>query len=239
MMAKVSLMIQGLNRGYREEFRNGIGDEVAFFGDFLGEIPPIPVMVSDEMIRDFTMPRFVYARPVTDRAMVSKAGETMVAKWTEMMAEANRLYGDGLPLFLPQLIESNDLATWYAPLPFIGGDFIPGVSVDDRTWMMGTSRELAGGLAKGMKGEPSSSQTGMIVEMDFDAFGEWIGNIYEKGKGDAEELANTELDAGQVEMIGKSADGALESLSRLRGLRYRHWMESGVPRTSLEVNFDD
>lgn len=234
---KLTETVSGLNHAYREEFRNGIGDEVAVFGDFLGEVPPVPG-ISEETVRDFTVPRFVYARPVTDRAMVSKAGETSVGVWKDAVAYANDLYGDGIPLILPQAIESGDLVTWYAPLPFIGGDFVPGLTLNDRVWMLGTSRSLAGGLAKGLEEESGSGEPGVIIEMDFDALGKWAARAYEMGRDEAEAMAADDFDEGEMERMEKSADGMMEAFSRLESLRYRHWLEDGRPRTSLEVRFD-
>lgn len=238
MQEDVLSTVRTLNRAYRDEFRNGIGDEVAVFGDFLGEMPPVPG-ISEETVRDFTVPRFVYARPVTDRALVSKAGETSVGIWKDLIAYANGFGDGGIPLILPQSIESGGLVTWYAPLPFIGGDFVPGVTVGDKLWMVGTSRSLAGDLAKGLGSGSGSAETGVLVEVDFDAMETWLSELYQKGKEDAEALAEEEMDAAEIEQMEKSAAGILDGLSQLKSLKYRHWLESGKPRTSIEVAFDD
>jgi hypothetical protein len=233
LQGKVISTVRDLNRAYRDEFRSGIGDEVAVFGDFLGEMPPIPG-ISEETVRDFTVPRFVYARPVTDRAMVSKAGETSVGIWKDLIAYANGFGDGGIPLILPQSIESGGLVTWYAPLPFIGGDFVPGVTVGDNLWMAGTSRSLAGDLAKGLGTGSGSAETGVLVEVDFDAMEVWLRALYQKGKEEAESVAGEE-----IERMDKSAAGLLDGLSELKSLKYRRWLESGKPRTSIEVAFDD
>lgn len=234
MEEKVLSTVRALNRAYREEFRNGIGDEVAVFGDFLGEMPPVPG-ISEETVRDFTVPRFVYARPVTDRALVSKAGESSVEIWKDLIAYANRFGDGGIPLILPQSIESGGLVTWYAPLPFIGGDFVPGVTVGDKLWMVGTSRSLAGDLAKGLEAGSGSAETGVVVEVDFQALEVWLRALYEKGKDDVEVLAAEEGDLEEFKQMEKSAAGLLDGLSELKSLRYRHWLEDGKPMKSLEV----
>ncbi|MGJ8645212.1 MAG: hypothetical protein ACSHX9_17555 [Luteolibacter sp.] len=238
VVMKVGDIVQGLNSAYREEFRNGIGDEVAVFGDFLGEMPPVPG-ISEETVQKLTVPRFVYARPVIDRAMLSKAGESSVKIWAETVEYVNGFADDMVPLIEPQMIESGGLQTWFAPLPFIGGDFVPGVSLNDSVWMMGTSRELAGGLSKGMEEKSVSGETGVIVELDFDALEMWVRQVYEEGKDDAEAMAQSELGAAEIEQVEKAAGGFMDGLKKLKSLKYRHWLESGVPQTRLDISFGE
>lgn len=230
--------VHELNRTYREEFRNGIGDEVAVFGDFLGEMPPVPG-ISEETVQNLTVPRFVYARPVTDRAMLSKAGESSIQIWAETVEYVNGFADDMVPLIEPQMIESGGLQTWFAPLPFIGGDFVPGVSLNDSVWMMGTSRELAGGLAKGMEEKSTTGKTGVILELDFDALEVWARKVYEENKDDAEAMAQSELGAAEIEQVEKAAGGFMDGLQKLKRLKYRHWLENGVPQTTLDISFDE
>lgn len=239
-LQKIFEAVRSLNGAYRDEFRDGIGDEVAFFGDFLGDMPTVPGL-SQETVRDFKVPRFVYARPVTDRAMLSKSGESFVETWKDMIVYANGL-GDGnlgIPLILPQSIDSNEQVTWYAPLPFIGGDFVPGITLDDNIWMVGTSRSLTGGLASALETENGSQETGVLIEVNFDSLEVWLRSVYELGKDDAEAAAGADMNEREIVRINKSADGILDSLTKLRSLKYRHWLESGEPRTSLVVEFDE
>lgn len=237
IIPRLTETMSGLNKAYRAELRNGIGDEVALFGDYLGEVPPVPG-ISEETVRGFTVPRFLCARPVTDRAMVSKAGDSAIGIWKDTVAYLNDAYGGGIPLILPQAIESNDLVTWYAPLPFIGGDFVPGVTLNDEVWMVGTSRSLAGGFAKALGEGSGSRETGVIIEMDLDALGDWLKQTYDMGRDDAEALAADDLNEKELKRMQKSADGVLDAVSKFESLRYRHWLEDGRPRTSLEVRFD-
>ncbi len=235
---KMVNFIHELNRAYRDEFRAGIGDEVAVFGDFLGEVPPIPG-VSQEVVSEFTMPRFVYARPVVERDLVSKAGLSSMKTWRELVAYANGPAEGMIPLIEPQSIESGGLTTWYAPLPFIGGDFVPGVTVGDDVWMAGTSRELAGGFAKGLAGESQSREAGVFLEMDFQAMGDWFEKTYAAGKEDAKELAGDEMDEKREELMEETADRFLDGLRKLSRATYRGWVEDGVARSELVIGFSE
>jgi hypothetical protein len=158
--------IRKLNHAYRDEFRAGIGDEVAFAMDFQGEVPPVPG-ISEETVAKARMPRFIVARSITDRAKVDASGASFAASWKSLTTWATELSGTDYPLTLPQKLESDGLVTWYPPLPFIGGDFVPGVTMNDRLWMLGTSKSMTAGFAKSMATPGSASETGMIVEMDF------------------------------------------------------------------------
>ena len=207
---KVGDMVQGLNQSYRGEFRNGVGDEVAVFGDFLGEMPPLPGF-SEEMVENLTVPRFVYARPVTDRTMLTKAGESSVKVWSEAIGYANGFADGMIPLIKPQMIESGGLQTWFAQMPFIGGDFVPGIYLNDNIWMVGTSRKLAGELAKGVEEKSGSTETGVIIEVDFEALEVWQRKVYEAGRKDAEAMVEGEL--------GRRRNGAHRESHR-RDVRY-------------------
>lgn len=63
-----------LNAGYRADFRAGVGDEMALVVDFKGMMPPVPG-VPAETIAEQTIPRFLVARPVTNRTSLSDAAE--------------------------------------------------------------------------------------------------------------------------------------------------------------------
>ena len=187
MVPRIMNEVGKINRAYREEFRAGIGNEVAFAADFQGEVPPLPGL-SEETVKAARAPRFIVARPVTDRAMIDAAGKSFAESWRDLTLWGSELSGAELPLILPQSVESNDLVTWYPPLPFIGGDFLPGVTMNDELWMLGTSRSMAGGFAKAMQTAGSDGETGMIVEIDFAPIRAWLADIYQRNEAAAEQL---------------------------------------------------
>jgi hypothetical protein len=222
-----------LNRAYREEFHAGIGDEVAFVMDMQGEVPPLPG-VSEETVAAARMPRFIVARPVVDRTKIDASGASFAASWKGLTGWASELSGSELPLIVPQKIESNDLVTWYPPLPFIGGDFIPGVTMSDSLWMLGTSKSMASGFSKAMASPSSAGEAGMIVEIDFAPIRDWLAELYQQNGMKVEELVGD----SPVPMEGLTAENLEEAAAGFRqwqGLSYRKWLADGKPRTSLHL----
>lgn len=226
-----------LNRAYRGEFRAGIGDEVAFIADFQGEVPPVPG-ISEETVQTAKAPRFIVARPVLDRPMIDASGKSFVRSWRSLTAWACELSGQNLPLIVPQSIESDGLVTWYPPLPFIGGDFMPGVTMNDNLWMLGTSRSLAGGFSKSMATASSGGDNGMIVEIEFAPIREWLTDIYQRNETEAKELTAEAPDEMKQLADKENLERATSALNRLQGLGYRHWMAGGEPRTSLHLRIN-
>lgn len=228
--------VRKINRAYREEFRAGIGDEVAFAADFQGEVPALPGL-SEDTVRTAKAPRFLLARPVTDRAMIDAAGKSFTQSWRDLTLWAGELFGSDLPLILPQSVDSNDLVTWYPPLPFIGGDFLPGVTMNDRLWMLGTSRSMVGGFAKAMQSASSGGETGMIVEIDFAPIRDWLADLYQRNEAAADQLATQAPDEMRALADKQNREKLAASARHLQGLSYRKWMADGSPRTSLHVRF--
>lgn len=231
--------IREMNRAYREDFRAGIGDEVAIFMDFLGEVPPVPG-ISEEVVRTAKAPRFVVASPVKNRASIEAAGKSHAKSWKNLTEWATELSGENLPLIMPQAVESNGMTTWYPPLPFIGGDFLPGVTMNDQLWMLGTSRSMVSGFADGIKKSGKGGETGMIIEIDFAPIRAWLADLYQRNEEEAEELmteATAEMDGEKLTTV--YGMDVLERMRkewlRLQGISYRKWMADGSPRSSLHV----
>ncbi|WP_193214290.1 hypothetical protein [Luteolibacter marinus] len=229
--------VRGFNRTYREEFRAGVGDEIAVVVDFKGEMPPVPGL-SEETLKDAKVPRFIVARPVTDRAKLDAAGTSLAERWKGLTAWASELSGEELPLILPQSVESNGLVTWYPPLPFIGGDFLPGVTLNDELWMLGTSRSMAGGFSKSMAAASEGGETGMIVEIDFEPVRQWLRDLYQRNEAEAEGLAGDAPDAVKGLASEENREKLAQAADRLKGLSYRQWLADGTPRTSLRVHVE-
>ncbi len=234
VLPRIIKEIRGLNSAYRDEFRAGIGDEVALIADFQGEVPPIPG-ISEESVKTAKAPRFIYARPVRDRAKLDAAGKSFSQSWRSLTELACEQSGENLPLIAPHSIESNGLVTWFPPLPFIGGDFIPGVTLNDKLWMLGTSRSMAGGFAKSMTSSGSGAETGMIVEIDFVPIRDWFTDIYQRNEAEAKALSEEAPDE-MKELTGEENLNRInDAMRRLQGLSYHQWITDGKPRTSFHV----
>jgi len=229
--------VQDINHAYRDEFRSGIGNELALVADFEGEMPAIPG-ISEETVKNGKAPRFIIARPVRDRAKLDAAGKSFAASWRSLTAWASELSGSNLPLILPQSLESNGLVTWYPPMPFIGGDFVPGVTLNDEVWMLGTSRSMAGEFSKYLKTSGAGDEKGMIVEIDFAAVRNWLENLYQQNKAQAGLLADDAPEEMRQLANEENLDLMKSAADRIQGLGYRKWMVGGKPRTSLHLRFN-
>ena len=164
MMDRVFDECREIGRMYREEFHPGIGDEIAFVMDMEGEIPPIP-RISQDVIDQYKGPRFLYARPILDRQKVGAAGSSIVTQWRRLTKELSEKMEFEIPAIVPQKIESNGVATWYPPAPFIGGDFVPGVSLNDDLWMMGSSTSLTKNFVQGYSEDVVTGETGRVIQL--------------------------------------------------------------------------
>lgn len=229
--------VRELNRAYRQEFRPGIGDEVAVFADLRGEIPPVPG-VPEEVIRDLKAPRLTLARPVADRVKLEACGKSLEKSWRGLTAWAVEVSGENLPLIVPQSIESNGLTTWFVPAPFIGGDFLPGVSMNDEVWMVGTSRSMVSDFAGAIGESSTGKETGVVVDFDFAPVREWAEDLYRSNEDEAEKLLGESM--ARVRESGApppDVESIREMFNRFGGIRYRHWLDGGVPRSSVHFRF--
>lgn len=237
VLPRIVKEMRAINHAYRDEFRAGIGDEVAVLADFLGDIPTIPG-ISEEILKNEKAPRFIIARPVTDRTKLDAAGKSFASSWRGLTAWASELSGENIPLIQPQSLESNDLVTWYPPLPFIGGDFVPGVTLSDDVWMLGTSRSMVGDFSKYLKNSNPAGETGMIVEIEFAPVRKWFASLYQLGKAEAEALAEEAPEEVQRLANEENLKRMSSAADRIQGLGYRKWMAGGKPRTSLHLRFN-
>jgi hypothetical protein len=186
-------------------------------------------------VRDFRAPRFIYARPVVNRAMLDAAGKSYGKSWRSLTAWACEVSGEELPLITPQSIESGGFVTWFPPLPFIGGDFFPGVTMNDRRWMLGTSQSMAKSFSKAMDSPGSTLETGMRIEIDFAPFRKWGEQPYQINEDQTEALVKDVPDEMQELASDENLERLQQVADQLKGLSYRKWMEDGTPRTSLHL----
>lgn len=232
-LPRAMMELKRLNRAYRDEFRAGIGDEVALVVDFQGEIPTVPG-ISEETIRRGKAPRLLLARPVVDRALLTAAGKSFASSWRDLTAWASEVSGQNLPLIQPQSLESGGMVTWYPPLPFIGGDFVPGVTLNEKLWMFGTSRSMAADFSKALQAGSGNGGTGMRIEINAAPLRTWLESMYQLNREEVESLAEEAPD--DIRKLREEHGKQLKSATdRIQGLSYRKWMETDQPRTSLHL----
>ena len=128
--------------------------------------------------------------------------------------------------------------TWYPPLPFIGGDFIPGVTMNDELWMLGTSKTMAANFSKYLKTPETSGETGMRVEINFAPIRVWCRELYQQNKDKAEALGEEAPEEIQRLSNKENLKHLSSAADRLQGLEYRKWMTAGKPRSSLRLKLN-
>ena len=227
--------LRELNRNLRDEFRAGVGDEVALIADLRGDVPALPG-IETETVRRFKAPRLIVARPVVDRTKIDAAGTSLAQSMRDLTTWAGGVSGEDMPLILPHSIETENWITWYLPTPFIGGDFVPGIGLNDRMWTIGTSPSLASGFARACESASHVVTTGVVIDVDLAAWRDWCMEIYRHNETEARMMVDQSLaELGDSIEVPSEIPGASEWFERLDSLHYRHWKEDGKARRSLHL----
>lgn len=114
---------------------------------------------------------------------------------------------------------------------------MPGVSIDDRVWMIGTSRSLAEGFSKSMETVGSAGETGVIFEVDLERLVSWSEEIRVANEEVIDSLADELLEETEVPEGFGSSEGLIEGLKELKRFSYRNWLEGGKPRSRYKFEF--
>jgi len=212
---------------FRDDLREGLGNEVGLLVDLQGPMPPLPG-VDAALVENVPIPRVAIAWPMVDRERV-EAAATGLAEVADGLEVRRRASDFGLPIPRLQSVEADDVVTWYFPLPVSGGDLIPGVSLSEDRWILGTSRELARQWAEASA--TGSAETGIRIEVDFDALRRWWATFERHRPAEWEGLAGDEV-IPELAEDGAFQAGVEEELGRIERFSYRHWMEDGRPRST-------
>ena len=110
---------------------------------------------------------------------------------------------------------------------------MPGVSIDDRVWMIGTSSPLAEGFSKSMETVGSGGETGVIFEVDLKRLVSWSEEIRVANEETIDSLTDELLEETEV----PEGFGSSEGLKKLKRFSYRNWLEGGKPRSRYKLEF--
>lgn len=130
-------------RGSRDIYQKALGSEHAVIIDVGGKLSSLPGMTASAT--DKKMIRIAGVHDVKDRQLISTNWSKMKASLGGMLAAAPTPF----PLELPavEASEKNGITSFYYPIPFVAEELLPCVSVNDRLFILGTSRDLAQDLA--------------------------------------------------------------------------------------------
>jgi hypothetical protein len=210
----------------------GLDNETAFVLDLNGEMPPIP-NVPQELVKSGKFPRISYVTPVNDRSKLVSAWEKINQSGEGIMGEISKMMEQEQAMPKPMSSKDNGLVTWFFAGPLFTDDFAPSVTLDDKWFVVSTSKNHAVDLAKQAAGS-SSGKTGAFMRVDFDALRacaeHWVkavdenkDAIFESNPSAAEDFTENK----KMIMDGLKAFGEMDELT----LHSRD--EGGTPRSTI------
>jgi len=217
-----------------DDMAAGLGDESAMVVDLNGDMPPIP-NVPQALVKAGKFPRISWVRPVKDRAKLVTAWEKMNASGESIMKQISAMMEAEQAMPKPMSAKENGLTTWFFAGPLFTDDFAPSVTLDDKWFVMSTSKKHAVELA-GQATTSHTGKTGAYMSVQFDALRacaeHWLKAVDENKDAifEGNESAAEDFTANQT-MIKDS----LNALSELDNMTLHTRKESGTDRTSFHL----
>ncbi len=157
-----------------------LGDENAFIIDLNGKMPAMPGVPPET--KGMKLPRITTISDVNNRAEIGASWDTMNEAVTQISAIAGAMSGgaggpdeDGksgasaapAPLIpTPKSSVKNGLTSYFYEMPFFAGDLLPCASLNDRVFMLSTSKEGAESFAAELAKPATSKVDGLIWRFD-------------------------------------------------------------------------
>jgi len=157
----------------RGDLGTGLGKESAFVMDFKGSMPTFPGL-PQVVVDKAKFPRATMIMPVTDRTKLKSSWVKINDAITKVMPKISEMVGKDVPMQKPMSSEKNGYTTWFMSLPFQSDDFVPSVTVGDKWFAAGTSKNRALELLAKAE-QANGTRTGLWFSMDFNklrAYGE-------------------------------------------------------------------
>jgi hypothetical protein len=152
-------------QAFSGDFAAGLGQEGALVIDLKGTVPAVPGL-PQEVVDQGRMPRISLVAPVVDRSKLASAWDQMNKSGTSILAKVSEMAGQEIPMQKPMSSEKNGLTTWFFPMPFFNDDFMPSVTLDDKWFIVSTSKvqavDLAAKAAQGVDGA-----RGLVMKVNF------------------------------------------------------------------------
>lgn len=217
-----------------DDMSDGLGNETAFVVDLNGEMPPIPNM-PQALVKTGKFPRISMVKPVKDRAKLVASWAKINESGEGIMKQVSAMMGADQAMPKPMSSKEGSLTTWFFSGPLFTDDFAPSVTLDDKWFVMSTSKKHAAELAN--KAETSNSgKTGAYALVKFDALRacaeHWI-NAIDANK--EEIFKDNEFAAADFSDNKKMMTDLLTALSEMEELTVHTRKESGVERTTLHL----
>jgi hypothetical protein len=163
----------------RTMYREGLGTESAFVVDLAGEASQLPMVPTapatpGTAAKPLTIPRFASVNEVANRPILTEAWKTIETQLNQLLAASPA----PMPPMAPVSSEKDGLVTWFYPLLAFGGnDLMPCVSVSDKIFMLGTSKNLHETLAARVAKGTVPAQTGTHFVYSFGALRDYLKSL--------------------------------------------------------------
>ncbi|MDZ4288267.1 MAG: hypothetical protein U0984_09920, partial [Prosthecobacter sp.] len=207
-------------------YQKSLGTESAVVIDLKGQAPALPAEQPPGTKPEKPaawVPRIAGVYELTDPSGLADS-------WQVIEANLNQaLKSMPLPMPLggmtPVSSDKNGITTWFYPLPIGGNDLLPCVSVNDKVFMLGTSKSLHETLAARLQLPASTpALTGTHYRLSFAAVRTFLKNL------------NTATLPG---VSTESASTALPWVAPFGDVRGRIWQEGDVLRQSFHLEAND
>lgn len=208
-------------RGSKDIYQNALGSEHAVIVDVGGKLSSLPGMTASAT--DKKMIRIAGVHDVRNRPLISANWSKMKTSLAGMLAAAPTPF----PLELPavEASEKNGITSYYYPIPFVAEELLPAVSVNDRLFILGTSRNLAQDLAGRLGSTPEpATATGLRWKIGF-------ANV--------RELIQSSAGFFKSADAGNEAKTTARWLAPFENLDGRCWQEHGRRRDSMKWEIHD
>lgn len=217
-----------------EDMNDGLGNETAIVVDLGGEMPALPD-VPQELVKAGKFPRVSMIKPVKDRAKLSTAWDKINSSGESLMKVVSEMQGSDQAFPKPMSSESNGLTSWFISAPLFTDDFSPSVTLDDKWFILSSSKKHAGELAQ--KAQTSNSgMTGAYMIVKFDALRacaeHWLKAVDENQDAVFKDNESAKED---FEENKKMVKDALNAFSELEQMTIHTRKESGVERSSFHL----
>lgn len=210
----------------------GLGKESAFVVDLKGTMPTFPGL-PQVVVDKAKFPRATMIMPVTDRAKLKTSWAKINDTVTRIMPKISEMIGEDVPMQKPMSSEKNGYTTWFMSLPFQSDDFVPSVTVGDKWFAAGTSKNRALELLAQAE-QAAGTRTGLWFSVDFNkirAYGEETIKMVEDNA--ATIFKDEESALEEFTSTKELRDQLLDAMTELDSLTLHTRREAGQLRGSV------
>lgn len=227
--------IVNLWQAVAHDMRSGLGNETAIVVDLKGTMPEIPD-VPKALLENNRAPRVTMLAPVVRRESLASAWETIQENSTQIVERIAEMRESEIPMPKPIQSTSDGLTSWFMPLPWFNDEFLPSVTLDDRWFALGTSRNHGIDLINRLDALEPTPGGGLRIDVNFRLLAEYqraeMANF--TAKRDAI-LETDEIDDEEFDELLTSMEGFARALEEFENLEIRCWEEGGTAHTRVHL----